>query len=116
MKQHLHKPFVLFLFLTLFLSCRNEYLVNDDFKSIQQTKARQIIFKEVEMIPNLLDKISEIQKPKRLIVDKIYTDSLNEFYVNTEYGLLLENQDNSKTYTFKIERNYPTSLFENLVL
>ena len=116
MTKQILKNLFLFSVLVLFFSCRNEYLVNDEDKTFPKTTARQIQFKEIRQIPNLIGKISEIKTNQNKKNSKIYIDSLNGFSVNTDNGLLIENENQTKTYTFKIERNPPSSLFENLVL
>lgn len=115
MTKHLLKSWLFLSLFALFLSCRNEYLVNDDFKN-QTTTARQIRFEDLKQIPNLIGKISEIKSNQKANFGKLYTDSLNSFTIDTDYGLLIEDENQNKTYTFKIERNPSSPLFENLVL
>lgn len=106
------------LILTLIISCRNESLINEDYRVKQEIISKQLRFEELNQIPNLLNKVSEVNN-KELILNhsnKIYTDSLNGFSVDTDYGLYLEDEFQNKTYTFKIERNPPSEKFENLVL
>lgn len=116
MTTHLLKSWLFLSLFALFLSCRNEYLVNDDFKNQKTITARQIRFEELRQIPDLIGKISEIKKSENLSTGKIYSDSVNDFSVNTDYCLFIEDENQNKTYTFKIERNPTSPLFKNLVL
>ncbi|GEM_PF-1658721 len=116
MTKHLLKSWNFLSLFAFFLSCRNEYLVNDDFKNQKTMTARQIRFEELRQIPNLIGKIYEIKKSENVSTGKIYSDSLNGFTVDTDYGLFIEDENHNKTYTFKIERNPTSPLFENLVL
>jgi len=105
------------LLFILFLSCRNEYLLDDDIKTQQKTIARQIRFDEIKQIPNLLEKVSEVKTSENSSLNnKIYIDSLNGFSIDTDHALVIENANHNKTYTFKIERTPISSVFENLVL
>lgn len=99
------------------VSCRNEYLINEDGRIKQEIISKQLSFDELQSIPQLTNKISSIRNTKNLkFYSKTYMDSINSFSINTDYGLFLEDSYGNKTYTFKIERNPPTSSFENLVL
>ena len=106
----------LFILFTLF-SCRNESLISEDIRLKQEIISKQLSFDELRNVPSLTNKISSFRNNRNLkVYSKTYTDSINNFSIDTEYGLYLEDNYGNKTYTFKIERNPPSSSFENLVL
>ena len=106
--------------LSLLCSCQQELLQTEEEYSqkSQQSIIQQLLRNQLEQKdPQLVSKVDRLQVKKSSGTARIYTDSENGFFVDTEKTVYVEDAHGNKTYTFKIERNNPNSGFlENLIL
>jgi hypothetical protein len=123
MKKNLILKFIFLfsLFLTL-LSCRTD--LTDYQKGANETQqsytAKQLSYNELkQQFPSVVDKVSNIKtlvKPSS-VNSKIYTDIEDEFSIDTEKSLYIEDERGNKTYTFEVKTEESTpDILENLVL
>ena len=124
--QHINKNLFLRLCLmmgvfTFLYSCKTELVdeTTDYNKSNSSFLVGEFIFKELNHnSPNVAEKISALQRsPVDNGNSRIYNDSEEEFTIDSEKYLYIQDSIGNKTYTFKIIREDSSdSLLENLVL
>ncbi|MCS3870610.1 hypothetical protein J3D55_003526 [Chryseobacterium ginsenosidimutans] len=113
---------MLIVLLTTLHSCRNEFV---DYEGrTGETKqfytAKQLSYEQLkQQSPTIANKIAAFKALSGLknTNSKTYTDSEEEFSVNTDMSFYVEDEKGHKTYTFKIEKRENSSdVLENLVL
>ena len=82
-------------------------------------KFKKITLNDIQHEKLVIDKIdnaSKISGIKKNNLNKIVSDTINDFFIDTEKGLLIESE-NYTSYTFKVNRiNGSSFLLENLVI
>lgn len=107
--------------LTLLWSCQQELLqTGQEYDSqLQQTSVERLSYAQLKRNhPLVLKKINQIS-PKNLSANRtVYTDTENEFSINTDEAYIVKDAKGTKTYTFKIERKAEKEegSLENLIL
>jgi hypothetical protein len=113
---------LLIVLLTTLYSCRNEFI--DYERRIDQTKqsytAKQLNYEQLkQQSSTVADKIIAFKTLSGLKDQnsRTYIDSEEEFSVDTEKSIYIEDEKGHKTYTFKIEkRETSPDILENLIL
>ncbi|HCR77545.1 MAG TPA: hypothetical protein DIW37_14300 [Chryseobacterium sp.] len=99
-------------------SCRQELLQTEQENALlSQNITVKRLYKEQlqkEYAP-VLERLRKFSGKKSSVNGKIYTDTENNFSIDTDNAYLVDNGSGTKTYTFFIDRNTPGKL-ENLVL
>ena len=120
--QHINKNLFLRLCLmmgvfSIVFSCKTELLEDESINpTTQNAIAKQILFKELQkQAPQIAKKVSNFSPVN--ISARTYTDSENDFSIDTEKSLYIEDAKGNKTYTFKMTRaEHNEAVLENLVL
>lgn len=102
---------------SIVFSCKTELLEDESTNpTTQNAIAKQILFKELQkQAPQIAKKVSKFSPVD--ISARTYTDSENDFSIDTEKSLYIEDAKGNKTYTFKITRaENDESVLENLIL
>lgn len=113
--------FLFSLFLVL-LSCRTDLTdyENKANEARQTYIAKQLSYNELkQQFPLVADKVSTLKKLTKSTGSnsKIYTDAVDEFTIDTEKSLYIEDEKGVKTYTFEVSTRESTpEILENLVL
>ena len=123
MTQKLKKISIISLLLSAFVifSCSEDYEVHDHLHNHENSKFKfkKITLNDIQHEKNVVDKInnaSKISGIKKNNLNKIVSDTINNFFIDTEQGLLIESE-NYTSYTFKVFRTNGSSfLLENLVI
>lgn len=123
MTQKLKKLSIISLLLSAFVifSCSEDYEVHDHLHNHENSKFKfkKITLNDIQHEKNVVDKInnaSKISGIKKNNLNKIVSDTINNFFIDTEQGLLIESE-NYTSYTFKVNRTNGSSfLLENLVI
>ncbi|MDQ1160477.1 hypothetical protein QE422_000845 [Chryseobacterium sp. SORGH_AS 447] len=113
---------LLIVLLTTLYSCRNEFIDyerrTDQIK--QSYTAKQLNYEQLkQQSPTVAEKIAAFKTLSGLKDQnsRTYIDSEEEFSVDTEKSIYIEDEKGHKTYTFKIERKETNlDILENLVL
>ena len=120
--QHMNKNLFLRLCLmigvfSIVFSCKTELVEDENTNpTTQNAIAKQILFKELQQqAPQIAKKVSKFSPVD--ISARTYTDSENDFSIDTEKSLYIEDAKGNKTYTFKMTRaEHNEAVLENLVL
>ena len=120
MTQKLKKLSIISLLLSAFVifSCSEDYEVHDHNHNESKIKVKPITIKDVSTNARALEKLTN---PKSRFktnssTDRIINDTINNFSIDTDYGLYIEDGD-YHSYTFKITRpNGSNYLLENVVV
>lgn len=120
MKQKL-KRFLLLSLLTgtLFVSCelQEEAIHNHEHDSNKIFKLEKVKFNEFSKNSNLIKKINKVKsKLRQNENNRIVASTDGNFTINTDYAIYLQTGINKHSYTFKINRENPQFLLENLIL
>ena len=123
MTQKLKKLSIISLLLSAFVifSCSEDYEVHDHLHNHENSKFKfkKITLNDIQHEKLVIDKIdnaSKISGIKKNNLNKIVSDTINNFFIDTEQGLLIESE-NYTSYTFKVNRTNGSSfLLENLVI
>jgi hypothetical protein len=102
---------------SIVFSCKTELLEDESTNpTTQNAIAKQILFKELQkQAPQIAKKVSKFSPVD--ISARTYTDSENDFSIDTEKSLYIEDAKGNKTYTFKMTRaEHNEAVLENLVL
>ena len=90
--------------------------MEQDFVTNNQKNSNAFIVKKIGLNDIKEEKIvTNIENTLHISNNKIINDSLNNFYIDTETGMYLENADGIKSYTFPVIRENSTKL-ENLTV
>ena len=120
MTQKLKKLSIISLLLSAFVifSCSEDYEVHDHNHNESKIKVKPITIQDVSTNARALEKLTN---PKSRFktnssMDRIINDTINNFSIDTDYGLYIEEGD-YHSYTFKITRpNGSNYLLENVVV
>ena len=120
MTQKLKKLSIISLLLSAFVifSCSEDYEVHDHNHNESKIKVKPITIQDVSTNARALEKLTN---PKSRFktnssMDRIINDTINNFSIDTDYGLYIEDGD-YHSYTFKITRpNGSNYLLENVVV
>ncbi|MCL9804447.1 hypothetical protein NAT51_02870 [Flavobacterium amniphilum] len=99
----------------VFSSCENDSYDGSDNGNLKISK---ISLKDplIQKNTKLIQEAKKIKlKQQAQSSGKIVYDSINDFYFDDENGILVEDENGHKSYTFKIYRNKPTEKLENIV-
>lgn len=102
---------------SIVFSCKTELVEDENTNpTTQNAIAKQILFKELQQqAPQIAKKVSKFSPVD--ISARTYTDSENDFSIDTEKSLYIEDAKGNKTYTFKMTRaEHNEAVLENLVL
>ena len=120
MKQKLKKLSIVSCLLSAFVifSCSEDYEVHDHNHNESKIKVKSITIQDISTNARALEKLTN---PKSRFktnssMDRIINDTINNFSIETDYGLYIEEGD-YHSYTFKITRpNGSDYLLENVVV
>lgn len=120
MKQKLKKLSIVSLLLSAFVifSCSEDYEVHDHNHNESKIKVKPITIQDVSTNARALEKLTNPKSRfnRNTSTDRIIIDSINNFSIDTDYGLYIEDGD-YHSYTFKITRpNGSNYLLENVVV
>ncbi|MCL9807685.1 AHH domain-containing protein [Flavobacterium amniphilum] len=110
------KAIILTVATLVFTSCEKDSY--DDTSNNGNLKVSKVSLKDplVQKNTKLIQEAEKIKsKQQSLSSGKIVYDSINDFYLDDEKGVLIEDENGHKSYTFKVYRDKPTEKLENIV-
>lgn len=123
MRKTLKKIFHFALYGALIFSFINcEYEEKNETTIILQEKSftvKRLKFDEISKNSKVIEKLNKLNKNRKSNKDengKIIYSTENEFYVDTSYADYIVDENGKYSYTFKVFRNDPEYLLENIVL
>jgi hypothetical protein len=122
-KKQKFKILLLFLLGILIYSCHyDDENINSKipFKTNENFKLKKVFLKDYSKNTKLFNQIAKVESNRLRQIDnstgKIVNSTDNSFSIDTEYATYIENENGQHSYTFKINRENPSYLLENLVL
>lgn len=117
--MQLIKKTIIFGIIFLLFSCEKD-LYDEAIKSSREIKLTRVSLKNSLVInnKNLMNEIQKIKNKKHSITNsssKIIYDSINNFYFDDENGIMIEDEEGYKSFTFPIIRDVPSQKLENIV-
>lgn len=109
---------LLFVFnLLILFSCQTE----EEVLKTNNSQNREFVKRKISLSEINSNKISnQISKAENLkngtITSRLANDGINDFYIETENGLYVQDQDGTESYTFAVYRDSSTINVENLVI
>lgn len=109
---------LLFVFnLLILFSCQTE----EEVLKTNNSQNREFVKRKISLSEINSNKISnQISKAENLknetITSRLANDSINDFYIETENGLYVQDEDGTESYTFAVYRDSSTINVENLVI
>ena len=109
---------LLFVFnLLILFSCQTE----EEVLKTTNSQNREFVKRKISLSEINSNKISnQISKAENLknetITSRLANDSINDFYIETENGLYVQDEDGTESYTFAVYRDSSTINVENLVI
>lgn len=110
--------FSLLLTLFVFFSCSEDNEINYHNHNESRIKVKQITIQDLSTNQKVLEKLTNPKSRFEInsSTNRIINDSINNFSIDTDFGLYIEDGD-YHSYTFKIKRpNGSNYLLENVVV
>lgn len=106
------------ILISLFFACeQDDYIPNESTN--KKLTGQKLTYKQLTKNSNLIKKINKLPSTKNAQKDhngKIIYSSENDFYINTDLAIYLEDENGNHSYTFQVFRENATFLLENIVL
>ncbi|MDK2773342.1 MAG: type VI secretion system amidase effector protein Tae4 [Flavobacterium sp.] len=117
MKKRFSLVYLFLLFILTFNSCQTEEnIIKSESSSNNRFTTKRISLSEITN-SEVSSKISRLQERNQInYTSKVVYDSINNFYIDTDYGMYIMDENGVESYTFPIYSENSVDSLENLVI